>query len=88
MSILDQVITKAQSTIPMRRQIQSLHLATKAKRLLVGDNQPHFVEEDIPDVDEVALTDIDMLSRSQPSSVMISTDASSSRSRRRARSSS
>jgi cytochrome P450/ferredoxin-NADP reductase len=60
MSILDQVITKAQSTIPMRRQIQSLHLATKAKRLLVGDNQPHFVEEEIPDVDEVALTDIDM----------------------------
>jgi cytochrome P450/ferredoxin-NADP reductase len=60
MSILDQVLNKAQSTIPMQRQIQGLHLATKAKRLVVGDDQPVFVEEEIPDVDEVALTDIDM----------------------------
>ncbi len=60
MSVLDQVITKAQSTIPMQRQIQSLHLAMKAKRLVVGDNQPRFAEEVIPDVDEVALTEIDM----------------------------
>ena len=60
MSILDQVINKAQSSIPMQRQIQSLHLAMKAKRLVVRDDQPEFVEEEIPDVDEVALTEIDM----------------------------
>jgi cytochrome P450/ferredoxin-NADP reductase len=59
-SILDQVINKAQSSIPMQRQIQSLHLAMKAKRLVVRDDQPEFVEEEIPDVDEVALTEIDM----------------------------
>ncbi|MCK9247820.1 MAG: cytochrome P450/oxidoreductase [Solirubrobacteraceae bacterium] len=60
MNVLDRVIDKAQSTIPMQRQIQSLHLAMKAKRLVVGDKQPRFVEEEIPDVDEVALTEIDM----------------------------
>lgn len=60
MGVLDQVINKAQSTIPMRRQIQTLHLAMKAKRVLTGDNQPVFVEEEIPDVDDVDLTDIDM----------------------------
>jgi cytochrome P450/ferredoxin-NADP reductase len=32
----------------------------KAKRLVVRDDQPEFVEEEIPDVDEVALTEIDM----------------------------
>ncbi|GAC1383180.1 MAG: hypothetical protein NVSMB48_15750 [Marmoricola sp.] len=60
MSVLGQVVTKAQATIPMQRQIQGLHLYQKAKRLVVGDNQPVFVEEPIPDVDEVALTEIDL----------------------------
>ena len=60
MSVLDQVINKAQATIPMERQVQGLHLFQKAKRLVFGDTQPYFVEEEIPDVDEVALTEIDM----------------------------
>ncbi len=60
MSVLDQVLNKAQSTIPMQRQVQGMHLFQKAKKLVVGDKQPVFVEEEIPPVDDVALTDIDM----------------------------
>ena len=60
MSFLNKVINKVQATIPMERQIQGLHLYQRAKRRVVGDNQPNFVEERIPDVDEVALTDIDV----------------------------
>ena len=60
LNILDRVIDKAQATIPMERQIQGLHLSMKAKRLVAKDEQPVFVEGAIPDVDEVALTEIDM----------------------------
>ncbi len=60
MSVLGQVINKAQATIPMERQVQGLHMFQKAKRLVLGDKQPVFVDETIPDVDEVALTDIDV----------------------------
>lgn len=60
MSVLDQVINKAQSTVPMQRQVQGMQLFQKARQLAFGDKQPVFVEEEIPDVDEVALTDIDM----------------------------
>ncbi len=60
MRALDQAINKAQSIIPMQRQIQSLHLFQKAKGVVVGDKQPAFVEEEIPHVDDVALTEIDM----------------------------
>ncbi len=48
MSVLDQVINKAQATIPMERQVQGLHLFQKAKRLVLGDKQPVFVEERDP----------------------------------------
>jgi hypothetical protein len=58
--VLDQVINKAQATIPMDRQVQGLHLFQKAKKLVLGDKQPVFVEEKIPDVDEVDLTAIDV----------------------------
>jgi len=60
MSVLDQVINKAQATIPMERQIQGLHLFQKAKKLVLGDSQPVFVDERIPDVDELPLTEIDL----------------------------
>ncbi|GAB2977443.1 cytochrome P450 [Nocardioides montaniterrae] len=60
MSVLDRVLTKAQATIPMERQVQGLHLFQKAKRRVVGDRQPVFVEEQIPDVDELELTEIDV----------------------------
>jgi cytochrome P450/ferredoxin-NADP reductase len=60
MSVLDQVINKAQATIPMERQVQGLHLFQKAKKLVLGDKQPVFVDEKIPDVHELALTEIDV----------------------------
>ena len=60
MSVLDQVINKAQATIPMERQVQGLHMFQKAKRLVLGDKQPIFVEKTIPDVDQLALTEIDL----------------------------
>ena len=60
MSFLDQVITKAQATIPMDRQVQGLHLLQKAKKVVVGDRQPVFVDEAVPDVDELDLTAIDL----------------------------
>ncbi|WP_110205317.1 cytochrome P450/oxidoreductase [Nocardioides daejeonensis] len=59
MSVRDKVINKVQATIPMERQIQGLHLFQKAKRRVVGDKQPVFREQTIPDVDELALTEID-----------------------------
>ena len=60
MSILDKVKNKAQATIPMERQVQGLHVFQRAKRLMLGDNQPNFNEKTIPNVDKVALTEIDM----------------------------
>ena len=60
MSFLDQVINKAQATIPMDRQVQGLHLLQKAKKVVVGDRQPVFVDEAAPDVDELDLTEIDL----------------------------
>ncbi|HWU23031.1 MAG TPA: cytochrome P450/oxidoreductase [Nocardioides sp.] len=60
MSVLDQAINKAQATIPMKRQIQGLHLYQRAKRRVVGDRQPVFVERTIPDVNELELTEIDV----------------------------
>ncbi|GAA1881294.1 cytochrome P450/oxidoreductase [Williamsia serinedens] len=60
MSVRDQVINKAQATVPMERQIQALHLFQRAKKLVVGDRQPHFSESDIPDVSDLDLTAIDV----------------------------
>lgn len=60
MSVLDQVMNKVQATIPMERQVQGLHLFQKAKRRVVGDRQPVFVEEALPDVHDLALTEIDL----------------------------
>lgn len=60
MRVLDRVIQKTQAVVPMERQIQGLHLAQRAKRLVVGDSQPRFVESDIPDVRDLDLTEIDV----------------------------
>ncbi|MGU3291063.1 cytochrome P450 [Williamsia sp. M5A3_1d] len=64
MSVLDQVITraqaKAQAVVPMERQIQALHLYQRAKKRVVGDDQPHFTEAEIPDVTDLDLTQIDV----------------------------
>ncbi|GGF40084.1 hypothetical protein GCM10011519_12190 [Marmoricola endophyticus] len=60
MGVLDSVVTKAQATIPMRRQVQGMHLIQKTKHRVLGHHRPRFVEEPIPDVDEVSLTEIDV----------------------------
>ncbi|CAM2896501.1 cytochrome P450/oxidoreductase [Skermania piniformis] len=60
MGVLDQVVNKAQATIPMERQVQGLHLYQKTKRLVLGDKQPAFPDDRLPDVDELALTEIDV----------------------------
>lgn len=60
MSVLDQIITKAQATIPMERQVQGLHLFQKAKRRVVGDKQPVFTDAVLPDVETLDLTEIDV----------------------------
>jgi cytochrome P450/ferredoxin-NADP reductase len=60
MGVLDKVVTRAQAVIPMERQIQGLHLYQRAKKRVVGDDQPHFRETQIPDVAELELTDIDV----------------------------
>lgn len=60
MKMLDQVINKAQSVIPMQRQIQAMQVIQKARSVVLRDKQPVFVEKPIPDVSSVALTDIDM----------------------------
>ncbi|KRC57750.1 MULTISPECIES: cytochrome P450/oxidoreductase [unclassified Nocardioides] len=60
MSVVGQVISKAQAVVPMERQVQGLHLFQKAKRRVLGDRQPVFAEDRIPDVDQLALTEIDV----------------------------
>jgi len=59
-SVLDQVVNKVQATIPMQRQVRGLHLFQKAKRLVLGDRQPVFVEEELPDVEGIDLTEVDL----------------------------
>ena len=54
-----QAVRQAQTSVPMQRQIQALHLYQRTKRLAVGDGQPHFTEAPLPDVDELDLTEID-----------------------------
>lgn len=60
MSVRDQVMNKIQATIPMERQVQGLHLFQRAKRRVVGDRQPVFADERLPDVNDLALTEIDV----------------------------
>ncbi|KQU04612.1 cytochrome [Rhodococcus sp. Leaf7] len=60
MSVLDRVLDKARATVPMDKQVQGLRLAQKAKRLVLGERQPTFVEDVIPDVDGLDLTEIDV----------------------------
>ena len=60
MRVLDQVLHKAQTTVPMQRQIQALGLFQKAKRRVRGDAQPRFTEQPVVAVDQLDLTDIDV----------------------------
>ncbi|WP_237163073.1 cytochrome P450 [Mycolicibacterium mucogenicum] len=59
-AILDPVLNRAQSTIPMPLQIKGMHLYQKTKKSVVGDKTPVFVESPIPAVEDVALADIDV----------------------------
>lgn len=60
MNVLDQVINKAQSTIPVDMQIKGVHLYQKTKNMVFGDKTPVFVETPIPDAAEVPLAAIDV----------------------------
>lgn len=60
MNLLDQIINKAQATIPLDKQIQGVHLYQQAKKMVVSDNTPVFVERPIPDVADVPLAEIDV----------------------------
>jgi cytochrome P450 len=60
MNLLDQVINKAQATIPLDKQIQGVHLFQRAKKMVFSDNAPVFVERPIPDVADVPLAEIDV----------------------------
>ncbi|WP_064441942.1 cytochrome P450 [Hoyosella altamirensis] len=61
MSVLDQVINKAQATVPLHIQIRGAHLYSRAKRaVLESARPPVFTEAPIPDVADVPLAEIDM----------------------------
>ena len=59
-AILDPVLNRAQSTIPMPLQIKGMHMYQKTKKSVVGDKSPVFVERPIPPVEDVELADIDV----------------------------
>ncbi|MBE7195907.1 MAG: cytochrome P450, partial [Gordonia polyisoprenivorans] len=60
MRFLDRFVMKAQSTVPMGRQVQALHVLDRARKLFTQDDQPRFSESVIPDVSELGLTEIDV----------------------------
>lgn len=61
MKVLEQILQKAQATVPIDLQIRGAHLYQKVKQTALPSARPHqFVERPIPDVDELALTDIDV----------------------------
>ncbi|MDN5744818.1 MAG: cytochrome P450 [Nocardioidaceae bacterium] len=54
------VQTKVQATVPVERQVKAAYLVEKAKRL-VGKSEPLvFVERPLPEVSDLALTEIDL----------------------------
>ena len=61
MKVIDQLIHKAQATVPIDLQIRGAHLYQKIKRTaLPSARPPVFIERRIPDVADVALADIDV----------------------------
>jgi len=61
MKILDTITSRAQSAIPMERQIQGAHLYDKTRRWVTGTNGDKiFTEAPIPPVEDVELADIDV----------------------------
>ncbi len=61
MKVIDQVITKAQATIPVDIQIKGAHIYQKVKRAAFLSKRPLvFIEQPIPDVAAVPLEKIDV----------------------------
>lgn len=61
MKLIDQVISKAQATVPIDLQIRGAHLYQTIKRAaLPSARPPVFIERPIPHADEIALADIDV----------------------------
>ncbi len=55
------VINATSKVVPMHLQIKALKNLMKVKRKTIGTSRPqvHFVETDLPDVNDVAIEDID-----------------------------
>lgn len=61
MSQLSAVVNKVSLIVPVHFQVKMLHVAFKLKKFLLGGKVfPAFVEKPIPDVDTLALKDIDV----------------------------
>ena len=60
-SVVDTVVAKASTVVPIDRQIQGVHLFLKAKRrVFKGKPIPEFTETPLPDVSTLAIEDIDL----------------------------
>lgn len=61
MKVLEQILQKAQATVPIDLQIRGAHLYQKVKQTALPSARPHkFIERPLPDVHDLALTDIDV----------------------------
>ncbi|MBA4079620.1 MAG: cytochrome P450, partial [Cyanobacteria bacterium PR.023] len=61
-AIQTKVINTTSKVVPMHLQIQALKVVMKAKKKIIGRQRPllNFVETPIPDVNTLALEDIDV----------------------------
>ncbi len=61
MTLISSVLERAAASVPIHLQIRGAHLFLKARnRVLKAPVLPHFVEEPIPDVETLAIEDIDL----------------------------
>jgi cytochrome P450 len=61
MKMLNNVVAKAQATVPIDRQLQGVHAYQKARMRFLGIHRPEpLVERPLPPVDELDLAEIDV----------------------------
>jgi len=61
MKSFDQVINRAQAVVPMDLQIKGVHLFHKIKKSLLNEGEPlEFVEQPLPDIQDIPLDKIDV----------------------------
>ncbi|MDP1775970.1 MAG: cytochrome P450, partial [Moraxellaceae bacterium] len=61
-AVQTKVINATSKVVPMHLQIQALKMVMKAKKKIIGRQRPllNFVETPVPDVNTLALEDIDV----------------------------